>query len=336
MLSGMWKKGLAMLMLSVALLSATVYAHSSGGSYPPTFEFVNGHWYDSWQIDRNSPWGKNGYMPNLMHESIDSAADLAFGWGADFKKAYPNKITRAGAILSFVQSWTAYGLDKEWVTMDGEAQAEWAWNADEMAYMIKEAFDSKDIVRGDCEDFSFLCGVIYLGAGFDVALVNPPGHVALLIWLPEYPNANIYWDLDDGRGSGWIWIEATGKRNPLGWTPQDFSNGKFDTYIFKNQLLEYLSVSDVAYSPSKPDPGTDVEVTAFVNHTLMEIVNVTLAYSVEFGPETRVIMSKVTSMIFSGVIPRQRNSDTVEFYIQVFAKGGEMTKSGNYRIVLRI
>jgi len=222
MSAGIWKK-IVLFLVSVSLLSTTVFASPSGGSCPPKFEFVNGHYYDSWQMDRNSPWGKNGYMPNLMYESIDSAADLAFGWGVEFRKAYPNKITRAGAILSFIQSWTAYGSDEEYVIMDEKPQIEWAWNGDEMAYKMKEVFDSKDLARGDCEDLAFLCGTIYLGAGFDVAIVNPPGHVALLIWLPEYPNANIYWDLGDGEGLGWIWVEATGRRNPLGWTPSDFS-----------------------------------------------------------------------------------------------------------------
>lgn len=329
-----WKRGVAIFLASVSLLVVAVYAHPSGGSYPPTFEFVSGHYYDSWQIDRNSAWGKSGYLPNLMYESVGSAADLAYGWGVEFRQAYQKRVTRAGAILSFVQSWTAYGLDEEYVTMDGKPQAEWAWNADEMAYMMKEVFDSKGSARGDCEDLTFLCGAIYLGAGFDIAIANPPGHVALLIWLPEYPNANIYWDLDDGRGSGWIWIEATGRRNPLGWTPPDFSNGKFDTHIFRSIPSEALIIEDMAYKPSKPDPGTEVEVTAIVNHTYGELNNVTLAYSVELGPETRVAMERVASMIYEGAIPRQRDGAEVEFYVQAFAIGDESIKSGklSYRV----
>jgi len=90
----------------------------------------------------------------------------------------------------------------------------------------------------------------------------------------------------------------------------------------------------VAYSPSKPDSGTSVKVTAFVNYTYNELNNVTLAYSVELGPETKVAMNKVSSMIYEGVIPCQRDGSDVEFYVQAFAIGGEAVKSGkfSYRI----
>jgi hypothetical protein len=52
-----------------------------------------------------------------------------------------------------------------------------------------------------------------------------------MLFLPEYQNANQYWELtNDNHGSGWIWVEATGKSNPLGWTPPDFSNGDWTAY----------------------------------------------------------------------------------------------------------
>jgi hypothetical protein len=78
---------------------------------------------------------------------------------------------------------------------------------------------------------AFLCGTIYVGAGFDAAVVDATEHAALLIWLPEFPNANSYWDLpNDDRDAGWIWVEATGSSNPLGWTPPDFENGGWTAY----------------------------------------------------------------------------------------------------------
>ncbi len=327
MLAGIWKRGLVFV-LSVSLLYGVVYAYPSGGSFPPKFEFINGYWYDSWQINRNAAWGKNGYLPNIMYEAIDTAADQAYGWGMEFKQAFSKRVTRAGAILSFVQSWTAYGLDEEYVSIEGKPQPEWAWNADEMAYMMKKVFESKGIVRGDCEDLTILCATIYLGAGFDIALVHAHSHIAFMIWLPDYPDANIYWDLEDGRGKGWVWIETTGKRNPLGWTPPDFRDGKFDTHIFRSRLSEYLYVNDVVHSPAEPDPVTNVKVTASVNHTYKEIINVTLGYSVDLGPEKRVAMSKVTSMIYEGIIPPQREGSSVEYYIQAYVKGGETVRSG--------
>ncbi len=115
------------------------------------------------------------------------------------------------------------------VIRSGVSQDEWAWNADEMAHALNQTTGVKAI--GDCEDMAFLCGTIYEGAGFDAAIVDAPDHVALLIWLPEFSNANNYWDLpNDNRDAGWIWVEATGSSNPLGWTPPDFENGGWTAY----------------------------------------------------------------------------------------------------------
>ncbi len=98
-----------------------------------------------------------------------------------------------------------------------------------MAHAFNETTGIK--ATGDCEDFAFLCGTIYVGAGFDAAVVDAPGHVALLIWLPEFSNANNYWDIpNDGRKAGWIWVEATSDSNPLGWTPPDFADGNWKAY----------------------------------------------------------------------------------------------------------
>ena len=84
------------------------------------------------------------------------------------------------------------------------------------------------------EDMAFLCGTIYVGAGFDAAVIDAPYHAALLIWLPDFSNANDYWDINDGRGAGWIWVEATGSSNPLGWTPPDFEDGAWTAYPIAN------------------------------------------------------------------------------------------------------
>jgi hypothetical protein len=98
-----------------------------------------------------------------------------------------------------------------------------------MAHAFDETTGAKAI--GDCEDMAFLCGTIYVGAGFDAAVIDAPDHCALLIWLPEFSNANDYWSLpNDSRGAGWIWVEATGSSNPLGWTPPDFENGGWTAY----------------------------------------------------------------------------------------------------------
>ncbi|MGF3521886.1 MAG: hypothetical protein ACQXXJ_02165 [Candidatus Bathyarchaeia archaeon] len=193
------------------------------------FTKSNGYWFDDWDINRNYYAGRSGYLPNMAYETLDENKELAFSIGESFKENYPTKTTRAIAILRYVQKWTEYGYDEENVFREGVAQDEWAWNADEMAHAFNE---TRGIVAtGDCEDLAFLCATIYKGAGFDVAVVDAPGHVALLIWLPEFANADNYWDIPgDNRGAGWIWVEATGDANPLGWTPPDYENGEWTAY----------------------------------------------------------------------------------------------------------
>jgi hypothetical protein len=217
---------LIMLLLMLPLLKE-VNGFPSGGSLPPTFtKGGDGHYYDSWGFDRNSDGGPYGYAPNIAYETLGNNKELAYSIGESFKANFESRVRRAEEILKYVQRWTEYGYDKDNVVIDGAAQNEWAWNADEMAHK----FDTtRNIVAtGDCEDLAFLCATIYLGAGIDAAIVLVPGHCALVIWLPEYPNANHYWDINDGRGKGWIWVEATGENNALGWTPPDYSGGNWE------------------------------------------------------------------------------------------------------------
>jgi hypothetical protein len=188
-----------------------------------------GDWYDNFGIDRNNAAGPNGYLPNLATETLKENKELAYSIGEQFQSQYPDMEDRAVAILKYVQTWTEYGYDSDNVVRDNIPQDEWAWNADEMAHAFDENTGIKAI--GDCEDMAFLCGTIYVGAGFDVAVIDAIEHAALLIWLPGFSNANNYWDLpNDNRDAGWIWVESTGSSNPLGWTPPDFENGGWTAY----------------------------------------------------------------------------------------------------------
>jgi len=217
------------LILLLILTSLTVAQVGSVSGFPASsFTFEDGDWYDNWRIDRNYSEGPNGYLPNLAYETLGDNKELAYRIGESFQENYPGKTQRAVAILKYVQKWTQYGYDSDNVIRDGVPQDEWAWNADEMAHAFNETTGVK--ATGDCEDLAFLCCTIYEGAGFDAAMVDATDHCALLIWLPEFPNANDYWDINDGRGAGWIWVEATGSANPLGWTPPDFEDGRWTAY----------------------------------------------------------------------------------------------------------
>ena len=216
---------LLLLCIPIGTLNSTVSGYpASSFTKEGTYD-----WYDNWGIYRTYYGGSNGYLPNLASETLGENTELAYSIGEQFQDNYPSKTSRAVAILKYVQEWTEYGYDSDNVFRDGVAQDEWAWNADEMAHAFNEATGA--IAIGDCEDMAFLCGTIYVGAGIDAAIIDAPEHVALLIWLPEFSNADIYWDLpNDDRDAGWIWVEATGESNPLGWTPPDFEDGGWTAY----------------------------------------------------------------------------------------------------------
>ena len=330
---------LILALLSLASCTVGIFAYPSGNKWPPDFIYKNGAWHDTpWDINRNAWYGADGYLPNLAYESLGNYTDLAYSWGEDFQRDYPNRVQRAEAILSFVQKWTEYGYDKDYVTRDGQPQVEWAWNPDEMAYMIRQARDAGTVARGDCEDLAFLCGALYLGAGFDVTIAAMPGHVALLIWFPDYPNANIYWDILDGRGYGWIWVESTGHNNPLGWTPPEYDDGRFDVYPIQLVMPTVITVSNIRYLPIRPTPQDNVSVTASVMHNQSEIVEVSLIYSVKGGAQNNISMSFVGNSTYAGIIPKQPQGSEITFYVQAKDKIGNRKESTTvtYRVTKTI
>jgi hypothetical protein len=234
--------------------SAIALIKTASGLPASSFSQQNGDWYDNWAIDRNDAGYSGalpGYLPNLAPETLGDNKDLAYSIGERFQTQYPDKEDRAVAILKYVQTWTEYGYDSDNVVRNGIAQDEWAWNADEMAHAFNQTTGVKAI--GDCEDMAFLCGTIYVGAGFDAAVIDATDHVALLIWLPEFSNADYYWDINDGKGAGWIWVEATGSSNPLGWTPSDYEDGEWTAYHITNSSL-FVTDPDSFQPTSNFDP----------------------------------------------------------------------------------
>ena len=251
------------LLISIPIASLS---QTASGVPASSFTLKNGHWYDNFSINRNYYAGPDGFVPNLADETLGENKELAYSIGERFQNNYQSKNERAAAILKYVQTWTEYGYDKDNVVRNGTAQSEWAWNADEMAHAFNEVTGVKAI--GDCEDMAFLGGTIYVGAGIDAALVEATDHVALMIWLPEFSNADIYWDLpNDGRDAGWIWVEATGSSNPLGWTPPDFEDGGWTAY--PTGPLEFVPATQP--EPSQPT-SIDLEVMAAIIFMIFAIL----------------------------------------------------------------
>ena len=282
------------------------YAIPSGGVYPPKFTYKHGYWYDSWGYNRNYYSGKDGFLPNIAYETLGNNKELAYKRGDWFEENYDDKVERAEAILAYVQKWTDYGYDEDYVFMNGVAQEEGAWNGDEMAHMFDESTYS--VAIGDCEDMAFLGATLYAASKIDAALVDAPEHVALLIWLPEYENANYYWDIpDDGRDYGWIWVEATSEVNPLGWTPPDFSDGDWIAYILG--FTKFI----VEYSPKNPREEDDVTVKATIESATSSIKTVTLNYKIERN--SREIQMTRKGSYYEAVIPKQADGTKVTFSV---------------------
>jgi hypothetical protein len=264
-------------------------------------------------------------MPNIAYETLGNNKELAYSIGESFKTNYASKTQKATAILKYVQKWTEYGYDSGNARApDGTLQDEWARNADEMAHMFNTT--TYTVAVGDCEDMAFLCATIYIGAGFDVAMVLAPrftpNHAALLIWLPEYPNANYYWDIGDGRGRGWIWVEATGENNPLGWTPPDFNDGNFDTFPLG------MTIFNINYAPQNPQAENNVTITASVASAKASVNQVSLNYSIQ-GVSNKTTMI-LRSGVYEATIPKQAKGTVVEFYIFATDSEGDTKETDKY------
>jgi hypothetical protein len=244
------------ILLLILFMVPIVLINIASGFPASSFHKQYGDWYDNWGIDRNDAGIDGqlpGYLPNLAYETLGDNKELAYSIGESFQNSYQSKTDRAVAILKYVQTWTYYAYDSDTFIRDGVPQDEWAQNADEFAHAFNQT--TGVTAPGDCEDMAFLCGTIYVGAGFDAAIIDATDHAALLIWLPEFPNANDYWDLpNDGRDAGWIWVEATGSKNPLGWTPPDYKNGGWTAYpIGSFQFTPEVQPGPGSYEPISTD-----------------------------------------------------------------------------------
>jgi len=182
--------------------------------------------YDHWGLCRTRSWGDNGFFqvsettfrPAIAFESLGELKDVAWGVGQRLAEQYSGN-QLAEQIFLYARNRVAYTSD-----LDQFGSDEFARNADEVAGEI----ESRGSARGDCEDYAVLLAVMYRAAGFRSAVVLAPGHAAALVHLPNYPGANTSWNFGDT--GGWVWAEATGRTNPLGWTPTEFMDSNLAAY----------------------------------------------------------------------------------------------------------
>ena len=211
------------LLLLIILTMGALLPSSANASPSEQFYQRGEHIYDEWGIFRTRSVGTDGFMaltftdfdPIIVRESLGENADLAWQLGEEFTRKYPDRNQRAEQIFYFVRERVVYVSDA-----DQFGRGEFAQNADEVAETIVD----KGKALGDCEDSAILLAVIYKAAGYRTAMVLTPGHVATLVFLPDYRKAPRTMTLAGEKG--WVWGEATGTTNHFGWVPESLINGE--------------------------------------------------------------------------------------------------------------
>lgn len=220
-----------LILVLVAGLATASYAAATPSS---GFQEVNGDLFDDWGISRTRAFGEDGFYqlsetafrPVITFESLGEEAGLAYRLGEQIADKYPDQVQRAEKVFQFVRDRVEYVSD-----IDQFGYDEFAQNADELAIAIDEG----GVGYGDCEDTTVLLAVMYKGAGYRSAIVVGPGHTAALVYLPDYGKATAVFELDGEPG--WVWAEATGRNNSLGWVPKEFVNGELAAYEITEETI---------------------------------------------------------------------------------------------------
>jgi len=235
------------ILLGLVLVTGLATTSYALGASSTGFHEVNGEVFDDWQICRTRASGEDGFYqisetsfrPVIAFESLGENAGLAYNLGRQFADQYPDEVQRAEKIFYFVRDRVQYTPDIDLFKYD-----EFAQNADELVTLI----DRDGVAYGDCEDSAVLLAVIYKGAGYRSAIAVGSGHTAALVHLPDYSRAAAVFELDGEPG--WVWAEATGRKNGLGWIPKEFINVKLAAY----------EVSEEAIVPAEPTEAPAVAV----------------------------------------------------------------------------
>jgi len=235
---------LSLMVVFLAGLATVGYASASPSE---GFHQINGDVFDDWEVCRTRAFGEDGFYqisetafrPVIAFESLGENAALAYSLGQQIADKYPDRLQRAEAVFRFVRDRVKYTSDTDQFDHD-----EFALNADELATSINQ----NGVGYGDCEDSAVLLAVMYKGAGYRSAIVVGKGHTAALVYLPDYKKATAFFELEGEPG--WVWAEATGRNNPLGWAAKEFINVKLAAY----------EISEEAIAPAKPTTAPAVAV----------------------------------------------------------------------------
>jgi predicted transglutaminase-like cysteine proteinase len=250
------KKARVLLGLIVALLAAVATAGYASAFLSEGFHERNGDTFDDWEICRTRAFGEDGFYqitetgfrPVIAFQSLGDQANKAHSLGEQIANEYPDPLHKAEAVFHFVRDRVKYTSD-----IDLNGSEEFAQNADELATTIVEY----GIGEGDCEDMAVLLAVMYRAAGFRSAIVLPSGHTAVLVYLPNYNEATAFFEL--GGEPGWVWAEATGRNNPLGWAPKEYLDTKIPAYEILAETPAY-EIPAEGVAPLTPPPAPAIAV----------------------------------------------------------------------------
>jgi hypothetical protein len=250
------KKVGVLLGLIVALLAAVATAGYASAFLSEGFHERDGDTFDDWEICRTRALGEDGFYqitetgfrPVIAFQSLGEQANAAYSLGEQIANEYPNPLQRAEAVFHFVRDRVEYTPD-----IEQTGSEEFARNADELATTIME----KGVGEGDCEDMAVLLAVMYRAAGFRSAIVLVSGHTAVLVYLPDYNKATAFFELEGE--SGWIWAEATGRNNPLGWVPKQYLNVNIAAYEISAEVPAY-EIPAEGVAPLTPPPAPAIAV----------------------------------------------------------------------------
>ena len=222
----------------------------------------SGEIFDDWDVCRTNAAGEDGFFqvskagfyPIILSESLGENADSAYHIGQQFAKDYPDIQQRAEKIFVFARDKVRYTPDADQFDFK-----EFAQNADELATAIED----KGFTYGDCEDYAILLAVMYKGAGFRSAIVLASNHAAALVYLPEYKKTNQTLSVDGE--SGWVWAEATGGNNPLGWMPERFMGGaELGVYEVEDKAITEIEPHGKSRTTVTPSGGsTGIHISPF-------------------------------------------------------------------------
>jgi len=234
----------ATLGIAAALVAAAIQVEAAPSSQ---MYKKDGDVYDEWGVCRTRGYGEDGFFqagragfrPIIAFESLGGDAELAYQMGREFAQRYSDPQRLATAIFEYVRNHVRYTSD-----MDQFGYKDFAQNADELARGITGTG-----ARGDCEDYAVLLAVMWKAAGLRSAIVLAPRHAAALVYLPGFRGGNMDWKLNGEKG--WIWGEATGANNPLGWTPDRFLGEDLVAYEVSDVSIDDMKLGRVPLGSSK-------------------------------------------------------------------------------------